>query len=154
MIRIKWILILTLFTVAAGNAAAIGNFEWRDASLWIGKYPSATAGGNKMPLLDQPLIRAILKKTLPKEELAALGRFKVEVPVREMEGFIVVNKCLPHNCPADNATVVIDVLNQRIWVGLFSREEARVSTRWYSIADDYSVLPDSIKKDFLARHGD
>ena len=152
MSRFKWIFILPLLIITPGYAVDDGA-GWDTLASWAGKYPSAKER-NKLPLLDQPPIKAGLRNILPKPELAALARFKVEAPVTKIEEFFIVDKCLPHNCPADMATVVIDIKNRRLWVGFFSREEKRVSTRWYGMSDDYSVLPESIRKDFLARHGD
>ena len=152
MSQFKWILILPLLIITSGYAADNGA-NWDALTSWIGKAPS-TKGGNKLSLLDQPTIKAALKDILPKSEFASLAKFKVEAPVTKVEEFLIVDKCLPHNCPADMATVVIDIKNKRLWVGFFSREEKRVTTRWYGMSDDYSVLPESIKKDFLARHGD
>lgn len=66
--------------------------------------------------------------------------------------FLVIEKCMPHNCPSAFATIVIDLNQKRLWVGLFSRDETRTSTRWYGNADDYSVLPEVIRQGFVDRH--
>ena len=143
-----------MLITTAVSYAGTSDPDWSAVTSWVGKYPSEAAGKNSQSLLAQPIIAMALRKILPKAELTSLKIFKVEIPVRVIDGLVVVNKCLPHNCPADMATVVIDVGNRRLWAGFFSREEGHVSTRWYGMDDDYSVLPASVKSDFQARHGD
>jgi len=38
-----------------------------------------------------------------------------------------------------------------IWAAFYTREEGRVSTRWYG-TDDYSVLPAEIRNEFSMNH--
>lgn len=149
----RWIFIILLAFAGIVHADEI-NDGWGVAASWLGKPPSASIAKGAPSLLAQPPIKNALKTILPKAEAASLAKFSVEIPVRQIDEFLVVNKCRPHNCPADMATVVIDVKNKRLWVGFFSREEARVATRWYGMSDDYSVLPESVKADFASRHGD
>ncbi len=146
----RWLMFIALLVCSIDVTYATD--DWTFVKSWIGKYPSASVGDTKGGLLAQPSIKAAMKKILPKSEI--LSALSTDAPVRELDEFVIVNKCRPHNCPSDMAAVVIDVKNAQLWVGFFSREEDRVSTRWYGTSDDYSVLPESIKKDFLARHGD
>jgi len=150
MKRIK--ILFAIFMMQEGAAQAAGS--WEMLLSWVGKYPSEQIGGSGSVLLGQPPIKDGLRKLLPKAEIQTLAKFAVEAPVRKVGDYLVVNKCLPHNCPSDMAVLVIDVKSEKLWAGFFSREEGRVSTRWYGASDDYSVLPDEIKKDFLSRHGD
>ncbi len=92
-------------------------------------------------MLEQANVKATLKAILPKAEQAMLARLDVEAPVTEVAGYLIVDKCMPHNCPADFAVLVIDVSHQKLWAGFFTRQEQRVATRWYGNADDYSSLP-------------
>ncbi|MCQ8895225.1 hypothetical protein NQT62_02080 [Limnobacter humi] len=149
---LKWPLILLCLWAGISEAAS-PTADWNTFTAWLGKAPSTRLVGQKS-LLRQPAIQAALKQILPKAEQAALARFKAEAPVAEVEGLLIVDQCLPHNCPADMATVVIDPANQTVWAGFFTRAENRVSTRWYGMTDDYSVLPEVIRKGFLERHGD
>ncbi|OYV02265.1 MAG: hypothetical protein CFE45_01125 [Burkholderiales bacterium PBB5] len=104
-------------------------------------------------MLAQPALKSLVAKLLPKSERSALAALTTEAPVREVDGLWVVNLCRPHNCPADMATLVIDGQQARLWIGLFSREDGRVATRWYGNTEDYAALPERIRADFLARHG-
>jgi hypothetical protein len=133
---------------------AFGADGWEFAREWVGNYPSSRVGDYRAGLLAQPAIKATLKKILPRTESSTLAALTIESKVTETDGLIVISKCRPHNCPSDMATVIIDVKKSRLWVGLFTREAARVSTRWYGEDLDYSTLPEDIRREFLSRHGD
>jgi hypothetical protein len=143
---------LLLYTCAQDSARATD--DWSFVTSWVGKYPSATVDGMKGGLLVQPAIKAAITKLLPNSEAEAMIGLTTDAPVRQLDGFVIINKCRPHNCPSDMATVVVDIKNERLWIGFFSRGKISVSTRWYGLLDDYSVLPEEVKKDFLSRHGD
>jgi hypothetical protein len=141
---------LAIFRATAANAAD----DWAVAMEWVGKYPSESVGKRQRGLLQQPAIDRSLKKLLPKIELSNIAKLTVETPVENIDGLLVLNICRPRNCPADLAMIVIDVPSKRMWVGSFTRELSRVSTRWYGNGDDYTILPEHIRKKFLASHGD
>ena len=147
--RLIFILVGCLVSLSASG----GPDEWSIAKTWIGKYPSTQVLGRGVGLLAQPSIRASLRLALPKAEAGVLPLLTNESIVRDLDGYIVVNLCRPHNCPTEMATVVIDVDNKRLWVGFFAREDTRISTRWYGTVDNYSVLPTKILADFISRHG-
>lgn len=130
------------------TAHAVDN--WQGLNAWQGKYPSDKL--RDTTLLEQANVKATLKTILPKAEQAILARLDVEAPVTQVAGYLIVDKCMPHNCPADFALIVIDVSTQKLWAGFFTREEKRVATRWYGNADDYSSLPEAIKVQFLTKH--
>lgn len=128
--------------------------DWTPLLAWVGKYPSDRIAQHSGNLLSQLVIRNELKKLLPEAEISALARYDVETPIKKHGEYLVVNKCMPHNCPAEMAMIVVDVKSQMMWAGFFSRAGSVVSTRWYGSANDYSTLPDEIKNEFLALHGD
>ncbi|HEY5707495.1 MAG TPA: hypothetical protein VIS96_18200 [Terrimicrobiaceae bacterium] len=123
-------------------------------SAWIGKYPTTMANGMKSSILEQEFIKHYLNQAIPEKERRLLNSYDVETPVRQIGSFIVLTKCRPHNCPSELAMIVIDLRKPRLWAGFFSRETGRISTRWYGNADDYSVLPPAIQREFVALHGD
>ena len=147
-------LIFCIYLAFAGFSAAHATEAASDYSYWVGKYPSDKLATNRAGLLDQPKLKSTLKNLLPKQELQALLKYSVETPAKQLGNYLVASKCQPHNCAAETATVIIDLCSQKIWVGFFTRESNRVATRWYGSEDDYSALPEEIKKDFLIRHGD
>ena len=120
---------------------------------WVGKFPSDTPVANSGALLQQAGLRKTLKALLPAPEAKRLSEFDTEAPVRRVEGYLVVDKCRPHACPADAATIVIDLRSDRVWAGFFTRSAAGLATRWYGNRDDWNTLPPAIVTDFLKRHG-
>jgi len=120
---------------------------------WVGKFPSDTPVANGGTLLQQAGLRKTLKALLPAPEVKRLGEFDTEAPVRRVDDYLVVDKCRPHACPADTATIVIDLRSDRVWAGFFTRSAAGLATRWYGNRDDWNALPPAIVTDFLKRHG-
>ena len=120
---------------------------------WVGKYPSDTRDAKGGSLLQQPPLRTTLKTILPRPEAALLGQLDNESPVRQSGHYLVVDKCRPHDCPADAAMIVIDLESTKVWAAFFTRTSASVSTRWYGNQDDYNTLPDDIRTGFLKQHG-
>lgn len=138
-----------LISLCANSAPQDGSIF----SAWVGKYPSTQVKGQAGGLLAQPAIQATLKQALPEAEAKLLSLLTNESVFKEVDGHIVLNNCRPRNRPAEMATIAIDVNSKKLWVGFFTREEARVSTRWYGTGDDYSVLPKKILENFVSRHG-
>jgi hypothetical protein len=125
---------------------------WGDLSGWIGKYPSdqAVNGG----ILEIPSIAVGLRKVLSDSDRKLLKALTSETPIQTKDQFVLVEKCRPHNCPADRVMIVLDTKEARLWVGFFQRRANSVATRWYGSADDYVVLPPSILQLFRDRHAD
>ncbi|WKJ91935.1 hypothetical protein QZJ86_07285 [Methylomonas montana] len=121
---------------------------------WIGKLPTQIVDGKALKLIETDGVKKITQKIVPAYEMDAINKYYVESLVSKIDNFIIINKCMPHNCPSELAMIVIDMNSPRIWVGLFLRDDTHSSTRWYSNGDDYSVLPNTIKQSFLERHGD
>jgi hypothetical protein len=120
-------------------------------SSWAGKYPSDISGG-KASLLGHGEVNKTLQQVLPTFEQKNWIAYDAESTIKQVDHFLVIEKCMPHNCPSAFATIVIDLNQKRLWVGLFSRDATRTSTRWYGNADDYSVLPEVIRQGFINRH--
>ncbi|WP_156924528.1 hypothetical protein [Derxia gummosa] len=124
-----------------------------DLSDWIGKYPSDRIAPSGRTMLSIPEIKAALGQLLPRHELKTLSEFDVETPVRRTGGYLIVEKCRPHECSADFAVLVFSEPDGRLWVALFNRSKERVSSRFYGNSDDWSVLPDDVKSVFSTRLG-
>ena len=121
-------------------------------SSWVGKYPSDITSSGKASLLGHGEVNKALQQILPASEQKNWMAYDVESTIKQVDHFLVIEKCMPHNCPSAFATIVIDLNQKRLWVGLFSRDETRTSTRWYSNVDDYSALPEAIRQGFVDRH--
>lgn len=152
MMPILRIIFCAVMLAATATATASARNAWTEISHWIDKYPSDKISAHGPSLLDYSPIKVALRKILPKSELSNLLKFDVEAPVKKIDGYIVVDKCLPHNCPGDHAMIVMDLHSEKIWIGFFTREEHRVSTRWYSNAEEYTILPSEIQKHFESLH--
>lgn len=150
--RIRHLLSCFLLSSVFVSGAYAADDNWSFSKLWVGAYPSSTVAGQATGLFAQPPILSALKQVLPQRELTALSQLTTESVVTSLDGFVIADVCRPHNCSADMATVVISPAHKTLWVGFFTRESARVSTRWYGGADDYSSLPEKIRTDFVARH--
>ena len=153
----RYILALSILVLtSAGICLADDEVSWSTDALsgWVGKYPTMTVNKKSVSILEEKLIKHVIEQTIPPQEQKLLSTYDAETPIKMIDNYILINKCKPHNCPSSLAMIVIDLQKKRIWAGFFLREVGRVSTRWYSNAEDYSVLPSEIKQEFLARHGD
>ena len=146
---------LRTLCAAALLACATANATDNNGALatWVGKYPSDTRDAKGGSLLQQPPLRTTLKAMLPRPEAALLGQLDNESLVRQSGHYLVVDKCRPHDCPADAAMIVVDLESTKVWAAFFTRTPASVSTRWYGNQDDYNTLPDDIRTGFLKQHG-
>jgi hypothetical protein len=124
--------------------------DWDDAAHWVGKYPADALPAHAGGLLGLKGIRVALDAILPRPERALLARFAVEMPVQQSAHYLLLRKCMPHNCPADRAVVVVDLQSHQVWAVFFSRTGQRVATRWYGADDDGRNLPEGIRQAILA----
>lgn len=140
---------LVLGLAALLIAAAPG--PWGDLSDWAGRYPTDRVAKPPRQLLQVPPIRTELHKLLPAAEIARLRSYAVEDPIEVRDGFLIAMQCMPHDCGDNNAMIVIDTRQRRMWVGFFSRATTVVSTQWFG-STDYTALPAFILKGFAAQH--
>jgi hypothetical protein len=145
---------ILILVFCAGDSNA-GELEWKREVLlsWVGKYPTSSVDNRKVSLFDERSVSHYLREILPEPERKRLDAYTVETPVERRGAFVVVYKCRPHNCPSEFGMIVLDLEKPRLWAGLFSRFAGRVSTRWYGNSDDYSVLPEEVRGEFLAKQG-
>ena len=137
----------------AGLASAASADDASPLQAWVGKHPSDKPIAGQGTLLAQPRLRDGLAKLLPAPERALLKTLDVESQVRQSGDFLVIDKCLPHDCPARQAMIVVDLRSERLWVAFFTHTDGHVSTRWYGNVDDYNAVPQDVQTDFLKRHG-
>ena len=146
--------ITLLFVLFLSASYAADTVDWNGEALstWVGKYPTTIAMGKRNHILEQATIKKILRHILPASERKALDSYTVETPITQVENFLIIDNCKPHNCPNEFVMIAIDLSRPHLWAGFFLREQGLTSTRWYSNADDYSTLPSAIKQKFLSRH--
>jgi hypothetical protein len=126
---------------------------WGDLPRWIDKYPSETIDGISSTIFNNQSLKKTLQDLLSPNDLSLLRSYTVSPPVKRSGNFIIIHRCMPHNCPAEAAMIVIEVTSRRLWAAFFLREEGRVTTRWYGNVDDYLVIPEEIRKEFYEKHG-
>lgn len=136
------------FGVCDSAFAEAGRFSY--LKNWVDKYPATVDAPTKKSMLESEPVRKALLQLLPKTEYSLLKKFSVESKVKLSADYVVARVCRPHNCPADTATLVFGTTDDQLWVGFFSRESARVSTRWYGSKEAYSKLPPEIINEFNA----
>jgi hypothetical protein len=145
----RWALAALLVVAGAAQQARAAD-DWDDAARWVGKYPADALPTHAGGLLGLKGIRAALDAILPKPERALLNKLAVETPVQQSGSYLLLRKCMPHNCPADMAVVVVDLQSRQVWAVFFSRAGQRVATRWYGAEDDGRNLPEAIRQAILA----
>jgi hypothetical protein len=119
---------------------------------WVGKYPTAEGAARPKRLLAIPAVRQSLNTLLSRADLRLLDSvLAVEKPVAQVERFVVVEQCMPHDCPSVHAMVVLDTQERRLWVGIFEHTGRSVSTRWYG-STDHTLLPEAILESFRRGH--
>lgn len=150
--------LLTLFVAvillahAPAHVAAQAQPWGTSLAVWVGKYPTNEEGARKQRLLAAPAVRRSLTALLSRADLRLLdSTLAVEKQVAQVERFIVVEQCMPHDCPGAHAMVVLDTQERRLWVGLFEQNGRRVSTRWYG-STDHLLLPPAILESFRRGH--
>lgn len=137
--------VLPAFSHAAGP-------PWYDLRFWVGRYPTIQEAGHTRRLWEQPVVQTSLRTLLSQADLKRLDSiFAVSKRIVQIGHFIVVEECLPHNCPSAHAIVVFDTQERLTWVGFYERTKDAVSTRWYG-SEDYTLLPGAILERFRRDH--
>jgi hypothetical protein len=79
-------------------------------------------------------------------DLAFIGALHVESLIRKVDGMIVVEQCMPHDCGANRAIIAIDPDTARLFVGLRRWGPRRFETKWVG-SENETTLPASILHD-------
>jgi hypothetical protein len=152
IVRIALLAFLVLSS-SVGKLSADEETPWGDLSGWVGKYPTDRQPSGTRSLLGVPPLHAALQALLDRNDLERLvSGYRVESQIDRVDHYLLVQICKAHDCPDNNAMVVIDEKDKRLWIGFFSRAEQGISTRWYG-TDDYVVLPKEILARFQQEHG-
>lgn len=147
------VFVAALILLCGRSLSSAGGPAWGRLDKWVGKYPTDRRDKQVTRLLELDPVNRSLRAVLSHPDLELLMSYTVEKPVEKTDRFIVVQQCMPHNCPAAHAMVVLDTVEERLWVGLFERGSTTVSTRWYG-TDDYWRLPMRILRTFRRGHGE
>jgi hypothetical protein len=137
--------------VLAVLLAAAAPSDADDLSHWVGRYPTDRQIHPPARLFNTQVVRAGLQRLLTQVDRSHLRALSVETPIEQSGPFLVVRKCMPHDCGNQNAMVVLDGDARRMWVGLFARTPAVTSTRWFGTSD-FHDLPAEVLKSFDDQH--
>jgi len=118
--------------------------SWLPLEAWKGHYPSEHLTGS-LDFFSTDVIKGALSRILDKQDIELLGgTYEVETPIEQQGDVLIVSKCKPHDCPAENATMVVDITSRQVWVSFFERTPTRVSVRCYG-TEDLDALPAAIR---------
>jgi len=148
------VLVLTsgfLLLVPAKPSLAGADSPWGDISVWNGHYPSDHIQGFSGNFFELPKIHKTMSVILSQADRRLLARYTVEDQIETIEGYDVFNLCQPHDCPAQNATVILATGEPSLWVAFYAHIGDVVSVRWYG-TDDYEHLPADVLNQVLWGH--
>lgn len=134
--------ILSIFIFQSNTSYSEESTNWGFLLSWINEYPVKENGDD---LLKLPKVKNQLNKLISPSDRKLLADYKVSLPTKLEDDFIIVQKCRPHNCPWERALLVLSVKDERFWVGIFERKKDSVSSRWTGSTDDYTTLPEKIR---------
>ncbi len=142
-------LLLAFWLLAAAPTPAPA--PWGPLNDWVGKYPTDDTARPSRKLLQIPAIRNELRSLLAPADLTRLAGLAVEQPLEMIDGLLIAAQCMPHDCGNQNALIVMDPKQRRMWVGFFSRSSSVVSTRWFG-STNHLDLPAAILGKFNSQH--
>lgn len=130
--------------------------SFSDLEKWVGHYPWDGPGKKEQDFFKLPEIERTLAKLLSKKDLKKLTQtYVVGVPIELVEGYLLVEKCKPHNCPGKNAVLAVEVKSSSLFVVLYdasSGADDNESTRCFSTNGDLVDLPSGVKESILQMH--
>ena len=134
-------------------AAALGlaGSQPEDLTAWAGRTPGTAPPGANGGMLDDPRVASHLLQILAPGDRALLRSYSAIASPDLIEGFLVISRCKPHDCPSSNATVIASADGRRLWVAFFERRGEVWSTRWLGDAD-YVSLPPAVQAEVRWGH--
>ena len=129
-----------LFSAALGLAGG----QPSDLTVWAARVPGNAPPGVHGGMLDDPRVASRLKQVLTPADRALLSSYSAAASPDLINGFLVLSRCKPHDCPSSNATVITSADGRRLWVAFFERRGDVWSTRWIGDAD-YVGLPPAVQ---------
>jgi hypothetical protein len=145
MMRIATLIALLLLSVLARGASL-------DLADWAGKYSHDT-DTHGHTLFQGPAVQTALSRLITKPDLKRLTEtYSVGVPIRLIQGFLIIPHCMPHCCPCEHAMLVIDLARGAFHVGFYKHETKKVTIQWISSEGEFQALPKEIQDEFYYGH--
>jgi hypothetical protein len=140
-----------LFLVPAKPSNAGTDSPWGDISVWNGHYPYDHIQSVSGNFFEMPQIHKTISLILTQADRRLLARYTVAGQIETIDGYDVLSLCQPHDCPAENATVILAAGEPSLWIAFYAHIGAVVSVRWYG-TDDYEHLPADVLNQVLWGH--
>lgn len=138
-----------LIGLPAMAAAPAG--PWGNLTAWEGHYPTDVLPGAQGGFFALPALRHTLASILTPADRHRLTNYAEASQIDPVGQYEVLSLCQPHDCPAENATIILDETAPRLWVAFYAHIGAVVSVRWYG-TDDYEHLPPDVLNQVLYGH--
>jgi len=135
------ILIALWFLVFSAEASSL------DLTNWVRAYPDKR-------FFDAPQIKKPLKKMLTPEQWKRLTEtYSTMSQIQLIQGHLVAECCLPHDCPAEHAMLVIDLKRNRFHVGFYcGYYQQKTTIEWISSEGEFYDLPKEVQDEFYHQH--
>jgi len=123
-----------------------------DLTNWVGKYPHDT-DKDGLTLFQVPAVHAALSHLLKRREMKLLTKtYIVSSRISLIQGFLVVQRCMPHCCPCAHVMLAIDLKDGRFHIGFYDHKSERVTIKWISSEGEFQNLPKEIQDEFYHGH--
>jgi hypothetical protein len=149
-LRIKAIIAAALFAMPGASSSASPT-RWGNLTDWDGHYPTDRIRSVPGNFFTQPSLEAALRQILSPTDRRLFSRYTLASQIERTDGYDILSVCQPHDCPAENATLIFDPNGSTILVAFFSHKGDVISTRWYGTAD-YTHLPPAVLNEVLWAH--
>jgi hypothetical protein len=115
---------------------------------WVGKYPTYNDTKPHQEFLKLPEIRQrLLKLVSPKDYRFITVICGKEVPIEQIDDYLIVRKCHSNYCLRGTALIIINLKDGAMYVAL--RDEKDSEPRWFSSGGDYKKLPFEVKAGWI-----
>lgn len=137
----------SLVAAVRANAQTVDPSSGTDPMSWINHYPSDTVLGQQ-GFFNIPSINAKLEDMLSRSDFNTVTKVYTEnVPIAEVEGYIVISSCMPHDCGSEGDTIIYYPSTGDVVVGLIDNDAGStgqyMNERIYGSAD-YTKLPGDV----------
>jgi hypothetical protein len=135
-------------------AQTINPSDGTDVTAWVNHYPSDTVFGTA-GFFAVPKVNQTLQSLLDAKDIALIEKtYSVEDPIKEVDGYVVVNNCMPNECGSESSIVIVDAKTNDIVVGLFAGDAgsnySNVTMRIFG-TEDYLGLPNDVLSLLIGR---
>ena len=134
------VLIVLSFLAVSAEASSL------DLTNWVRAYPDQR-------FFNAPEIKKPLKKMLTPDQWKRLTEtYSVMSQIQLIQDNLVAECCMPHDCPGENAMLVIDLKRMRFYVGFYDYHQQKTTIVWISSEGEFYDLPKAVQDEFYYEH--